>query len=63
MTVCSRMKEEFSKELNRTTLNELNSFPHKLALKRKVALNLLTDWGIKDQQPSPIVAGVPPGTS
>ena len=52
-------EREELKELNQTTLNELNSFPHKLALKRKVALNLMTDWGIKDQKRPPIVNGNP----
>lgn len=54
-------ENEALKTLNRSVLNEINRQEHKLALKRKVALNLLTDWGIKDQKPSPIVNGIPLG--
>jgi hypothetical protein len=37
------------KELTEEIVNSLDNNGHKLALKRRVAVNLLTDWGIKDK--------------
>ena len=54
-------ENEALKNLNHSVLEEINRQKHKLALKRKVALNLLTDWGIKDQKTSPIVNNIPLG--
>ena len=45
------LKEEPSAEFKALTddhMNVLNNYHHKLALKRKIAVNLLTGWGIKD---------------
>ena len=45
------LKEEPSAEFKALTddqMNVFNNYLHKLALKRKIAVNLLTGWGIKD---------------
>ncbi|MBO5593018.1 MAG: hypothetical protein J5931_00235 [Prevotella sp.] len=52
-----KAQEEGIKSLTYEHLNAFDDDNHKLALMRKVALNLMADWGIKDQNRPPQVEG------